>query len=207
MKVICDYCGKEFDWQYAWYKRAKTHCCSRVCSDKLKISNHTKKCKYCGKEYHSESHQKDSIYCSRQCKSMDSRKQVKLYCNTCGKEYFVNNYRKDISRFCSRKCLNVYTGHLASLRVGEKNPSYKGFKDQKRSDKSKLKSWANVIKRRDKVCVLCGSNNNLQSHHIKSYAEYPELRFDFSNGILLCGKCHALQHVNDKISVKQLILS
>lgn len=208
MIVVCDYCDKEFNQQYAWYKRSKHHCCSRKCADKLKIRNSTKTCKYCSKKFHKKYHQKSTLYCSAKCCSkMQMKDKIKLYCNICGRQYFVNEYRKNISRFCSRKCLRVYTGYLASQRIGEKNSCYKGFDNQKRTDKSKLRTWANIISRRDEICILCGSSEKLQAHHIKSYKEYPELKFDISNGILLCNKCHALQHENDKVSVRQLILS
>ena len=56
------------------------------------------------------------------------------------------------------------------------------------------------IKERDGyTCQLCGDTNKdvLQAHHMKHRGKFPELQFDFSNGITLCLKCHALQHIND----------
>lgn len=35
---------------------------------------------------------------------------------------------------------------------------------------------------------------NIVAHHIKSFAEYPKLRFVVSNGIVLCRKCHQETH-------------
>ena len=32
---------------------------------------------------------------------------------------------------------------------------------------------------------------------MKHRITFPELQFDFNNGITLCLSCHALQHVND----------
>lgn len=48
-----------------------------------------------------------------------------------------------------------------------------------------------VFKRDDYSCVLCGvRGGDLQADHIKRFAEYPELRFDVSNGRTLCVPCH-----------------
>lgn len=57
--------------------------------------------------------------------------------------------------------------------------------------------WARSVKRRDRgTCQICGhsSRTNMHAHHIKSYADHPELRLDINNGITLCQPCHALQH-------------
>ncbi|MFA8336337.1 HNH endonuclease [Burkholderia cenocepacia] len=45
-------------------------------------------------------------------------------------------------------------------------------------------------------CTHCGDDKggNLEAHHRKEWAEYPELRFDVSNGITLCRACHWLAH-------------
>lgn len=58
------------------------------------------------------------------------------------------------------------------------------------------KEWRAACFARDgKKCVLCGSkgrkNNPLQVDHIKSYQNNPELRFDVSNGRVVCRRCHS----------------
>lgn len=57
--------------------------------------------------------------------------------------------------------------------------------------------WRNAVFARDSfTCQKCGdaTGGNLRAHHIKPFAEYPELRFDLANGITLCHKCHELEH-------------
>ncbi len=59
------------------------------------------------------------------------------------------------------------------------------------------KNFVNTVLIKDNyTCQECGIKNGLgqkiklEVHHIKSYAENPELRFDIFNGITLCRKCH-----------------
>jgi hypothetical protein len=206
MIAVCEFCNNEYKTFANWYKRAKHHTCSRKCADELKKKLSTKNCQVCGKEYHKAYHQKDSKFCSIECSAKAVEKKVNLECQSCNKIYEVVESRQSTSKFCSTKCLRVYTGKLASERVGELNHAYKGFRDHKRTNKSKLKTWATLIARRDVVCQKCESSQDLQAHHIKPYREFEESRFDLDNGILLCKICHAKEHENDKVSVKHLIL-
>ena len=69
------------------------------------------------------------------------------------------------------------------------------------------REWrANVI-RRDGRCVICGSLQGRQAHHIKDGSCHPESRFDVSNGVTLCGgsmnSCHTQFHCNFKNSFKE----
>lgn len=61
-----------------------------------------------------------------------------------------------------------------------------------------LKNWAKAVKERDNyTCQTCGLKENSRSthaHHIKPFREYPALRFEVSNGMTLCSKCHMTHH-------------
>jgi len=56
------------------------------------------------------------------------------------------------------------------------------------------KAWRFAVYKRDSWhCQECGKHcerKNIVAHHIKSFKDYPELRYDINNGITLCRKCH-----------------
>ncbi len=52
--------------------------------------------------------------------------------------------------------------------------------------------WRTAVYKRDNyTCQHCGvKGGRLEAHHIKSFAQYPELRFVVDNGITLCKSYH-----------------
>lgn len=57
--------------------------------------------------------------------------------------------------------------------------------------------WRRLVYERDNyTCQHCGDSRggNLHPHHIKHFSEYPELRYEVSNGITLCKPCHENVH-------------
>jgi hypothetical protein len=59
----------------------------------------------------------------------------------------------------------------------------------------KHRDWKRAVWKRDNYkCVKCGSTDKLCAHHIKSWDDYPELRFDIGNGLTLCCSCHSKHH-------------
>lgn len=57
-----------------------------------------------------------------------------------------------------------------------------------------LRTWGKVIKNRDKTCVICGSTDKIEAHHIIHRSKYPELSFLENNGITLCKTHHYEVH-------------
>lgn len=54
-------------------------------------------------------------------------------------------------------------------------------------------AWRKKVLTRDKFCCqMCGYTKKLNVHHIKRWADFPALRFEISNGIALCNKCHKI---------------
>jgi hypothetical protein len=85
--------------------------------------------------------------------------------------------------------------HLSECRMGDKNPNWKGGATERhlaeRTSK-KYNLWRLGVFERDKfTCQECKITGvYLEAHHIKSFAHFPEFRFELSNGITLCKECH-----------------
>lgn len=109
-------------------------------------------------------------------------------CEICGAAFYFTASRKregQPGRFCSPRCNGAWRRTLPRKSTSRNSAAYK--------------EWRAAVYRRDNyTCQRCGERstrkNRLHAHHIKYWADYPELRFEVSNGLLLCGSCHAREH-------------
>src|SRR5260221_14707340 len=124
-------------------------------------------------------------------------RQIKFVCKQCGKEKPVKQYGrfKQVNKlFCDVKCYGAWRRTLK----GKLAPNYKdGSCNERQLLRASLeyKQWRTAVFQRDNyTCVICGnpSKGNIEADHIKSFALYPELRFEVSNGRTLCEDCHKL---------------
>lgn len=73
--------------------------------------------------------------------------------------------------------------------------STKRKKEKKKSKSTGTKEYkafrAKILKRDNYKCTQCGSENELEVHHIKEKCNYPELLMVEDNVITLCKECHA----------------
>ena len=84
---------------------------------------------------------------------------------------------------------------IGKTRNQENNPNWKGGKGRESKilyGSRMYKQWRRQVFQRDNYfCQFCGIKGTyLEAHHIKSWADYPELRFDLNNGMTLCKECH-----------------
>lgn len=98
--------------------------------------------------------------------------------------------RKD-AQFCCDYCR---ISDLTEWQYGSDNPAWKGGTTTGRrvlEMQGIYKAWKRKVFERDKYrCSMCGSKRQIEAHHIKTFALYPELRTDLDNGITLCNECH-----------------
>lgn len=86
-------------------------------------------------------------------------------------------------------------GKKVPQTTGENHHFWKGgmYEKDRKIDmgRKKYREWRKaVFEKDDCMCVWCGNTKNLNADHIKSYAKYPEFRYDLSNGRVLCEDCH-----------------
>lgn len=88
---------------------------------------------------------------------------------------------------------------LHYVAYGSDNKSWKGgvskFNKTERQllmEKPEYIQWRKqIFERDDYVCQICFiKGNRLNADHIKSWAEFPELRYKLNNGRTLCENCH-----------------
>ena len=104
------------------------------------------------------------------------------------------------------------------ISIETKNRISEGIK--KHFDKSGRKSKINQLARKNKnyqewrkavfkrdnyTCQKCGNNSGLHPHHIKSFANFKDLRYEINNGITLCNICHGKIHGIDFIKIQKLL--
>lgn len=122
----------------------------------------------------------------------------------CGTEKTVyNTYLRDgsiVSCGCLRSEIARHHAeeYLSKYQHGETHGNWKGGVAPKRNceeSTAAYKAWRqSVFLNAGNRCQKCGGTDHLETHHIKNFADYPELRETVSNGACLCRKCHKKFH-------------
>lgn len=96
-------------------------------------------------------------------------------------------------------------GGKAPWTTGEKHHSWKGgvMKEiEKGRNLARYKEWRDAVYERDnRTCQDCGvfcQKGNIVAHHLLSYIQRADLRFDVENGQVLCRPCHARVHADER---------
>jgi len=104
------------------------------------------------------------------------------------------------------KSLTSYTAKTCREHIDfkkENNPNW--IKDRTKLSGEGRKSttsiyWIRAVKKRDKKCRIDNKDckGGLEAHHILTWREYPELRYDINNGITLCHFHHPREYNEEK---------
>lgn len=191
------------------YKNAKTpmsYIC--LCGEKSEITFDNfrigKRCRNCGTKSAAEKRRRsvDEVACyfaERGCTLLSTEyyntHQILDYICECG-----NTSQITFSNFSQgQRCVECGV----KKRIGQNNHNWKPEK----TDEERLvgratpenNQWRNLVFERDGyTCQCCGARNQkgrgssivLEAHHIESWSDRPELRYEVSNGITLCNLCH-----------------
>ena len=99
--------------------------------------------------------------------------------------------------------------HRERRAKGEKNPNWKGgvaALNWKARQTPEYRDWraAALVRAAERCegcgvlqgseCACCGTRIRLHVHHLKSFAKFPDLRFDPTNSEVVCPRCHRQRH-------------
>jgi 5-methylcytosine-specific restriction endonuclease McrA len=134
-------------------------------------------------------------FCNDCFKQYRTPNLVSLCCLYCKKEFRDRECKQ--RKYCSRRCTDL---HKRVTQAGGNSHFWQGgitAETRRLRSSAQYKQWRDAVFARDGyACVVCdrkrkpGDRVELEADHIRSWAEFPELRFEVSNGQTLCKECH-----------------
>lgn len=141
-----------------------------------------------------------------------------IQCLNCSKVFYVPKHKLSTRKYCELACKYAHLKidpwknkkvrshsqearnkiskyQRGNSRRGESAPNWKGGTGTERHQdmgKFEYKDWRQaVFDRDDFTCQVCNARGEyIHADHIKSWADYPELRYDVNNGRTVCRVCH-----------------
>ena len=174
--------------------------------DKIKKECNQCNCVFEVYEYRTET----AKFCSKKCKN-NSQKGIDIF-KGMDRYWLRGNKNAEDSGGSSTSFqigqLPWNKGKKHPAVAGDKNPNWKGgvtSKNELIRKSGAYKEWRFSVYERDNyTCMSCrgSESGTLNAHHIKRFADYPELRLDIDNGITLCKSCHQEEHARQRLTVR-----
>ena len=152
-------------------------------------------CSQCGVKFNKSPSQLvgvKAVFCSKVCQNSSQKRRIGLVCPICFKPFDIRPCEVKRYHTCSMSCARQY-------RQGKNNPNWRGGVAKScrpEMSTAQYKNWRKaVFERDDYTCIDCGKHGgSLEADHSKTWAEYPNLRYEISNGITRCKTCYTQRH-------------
>lgn len=164
-----------------------------------------KNCEYCGVFYKGEGRSFCSALCRNRARANDKEWREKisiaskrLWQSKEGRAKMMRRKPSRLGAILSEETKRkIRISHIGK-NLGSENPNWKGDKAktpimERIRFGAEYKEWRTaVFERDDYTCQFCGKRGGIyiEADHIKPFSQYPELRFEISNGRTLCKPCH-----------------
>lgn len=164
------------------------------------VDERTKTCLVCGEGFtrnrkYGHAQWARAAYCSSECLAASKRLDRPPCACGCGEPVTRPSFRFRAGHNTRTDEWKEAARRRPVLR-GPDNPNWKHGRTRHHHT-PEHQAWREAIYARDGyACQDCGRVRRpgdrviLEAHHIKPYAEFPELAFDLDNGITLCRECH-----------------
>jgi len=161
--------------------------------------NDIKKCKYCGKEFVVPLYRKRQ-YCSKECAGLNTGFKKNRESWNKGLKGIMKPNKTSFKKGQTAPTKGTkYSEERIKSMSGKNSSKWEGGKStysRRIRNSQKFKDWriAN-FERDDYTCQKCMDiGGELRAHHLNSFTDYPDLRFDINNGVTLCLDCHIEIH-------------
>jgi hypothetical protein len=137
----------------------------------------------------------ERVFCSSGCHNLFQSSRITKSCVICESSFAVAPSQAARYSVCSESC-------RLENKKKFRNPNWRGGKKRQGNPITdnirnlyKYSQWrTGILEQRGVVCEICGSNENIQVHHIAFAKYHPWYMLEPSNGMVLCRIHHQQLH-------------
>lgn len=200
---ICKQCGSGFEvdtsrrnWQH--FKLCSDKCRKAVAADQKRSKYKPKvlaksQCQHCGEMFQPvQTIGARQKYCTRECylKTKTAKAHAKWadsvrmkVCVHCGNDFLPRKFGGGVQIYCSHTC-----------QVRAVHKRHDGKSRRSNEYEKEFRVMKPAVLERDKVCVLCGSDDRLHVHHWDNSGRSENYNNSLDNLSVLCQTCHRAMH-------------